>query len=122
MFQGLQYVPGNSYRLYILEYPVNVQDPCDDLEEIYDPDGKLGALIKNEYIKFCQFDHMKCAIGDLTTRHGGFRNFNFIMTRPKSVVGYSLTTRHGGFNSTDGFINFGRNFNLDRKALLDITW
>ena len=85
-FEGLQDVPGVSYGLYILEYPTNhdALKPCDDLGDIYDPDGNLGTF---NYSERCQANHLHCAIGD-------------------------LVTRHGGFNSTDGFINFGRDYNL----------
>ncbi|XP_065883398.1 uncharacterized protein [Dysidea avara] len=102
MFEGLQDAPGDSYGLYILDYPTNrdAQNPCDDLGDIYDPDGNLGT---SNYTERCRADHTQCAIGDLATRHGGFnatdefidfgRDFNLPTSGPRSVVGRSIVVR-----------------------------
>jgi len=102
MFEGLEDAPGNSYGLYILEYPANLdtQNPCNDLGSIYDPDGNLGTF---NYTERCQADDLQCAIGDLATRHGGFnstnefidfgRDFNLPTSGPRSVVGRSIVIR-----------------------------
>ena len=45
-FEGLEDVPGNSYGLYILDYPVNynTKTPCEHLGETYDPDNNIAIL------------------------------------------------------------------------------
>jgi len=101
-FKGLKDAPGNSYGLYILEYPANLhtRNPCDDLGGIYDPDGNLGTFNSTQR---CQANHSHCAVGDLATRHGSFnsndsfiefgRDFNLPIFGPRSVVGRSIVIR-----------------------------